>query len=105
MQTKCRQNSINYWSAYRLRIFQSCFKSVNVKPIYLLLQLPDNSVAHESKTLSLVAPSCAVGLAYLWETTPVLATEALPLYAKDQFRLPGAPWIQEVLQQKGQILL
>ena len=35
-----------------------------------------------------------VALAYLWETTPVLGTEALPMYADDEFRLPGAPWIK-----------
>ena len=39
-------------------------------------------------------PYCTVALAYLWETTPVLGTEALPMYAADEFRLPGAPWIK-----------
>ena len=34
----------------------------------------------------------ATAVAYLWETTPVLGTEALPIYASDEYRLPGAPW-------------
>ena len=35
-------------------------------------------------------PSTA--LAYLWETTPVLGTEALPIYANNEYKLPAAPW-------------
>jgi len=31
-------------------------------------------------------------LAYLWRETPVLETLGLPIYAKDKFRLPAAPW-------------
>ena len=38
----------------------------------------------------------ASALAYLWETTPVLGTEALPIYANDEFKLPGAPWMIEL---------
>ena len=41
-------------------------------------------------------PSNANGLAYLWEETPVLGTGALPLYADDEFGLPGAPWVIDV---------
>ena len=41
-------------------------------------------------------PSDANGLAYLWETTPVLGMKALPMYAADEFELPGAPWIRLV---------
>ncbi len=36
--------------------------------------------------------SCGVGLAYLWNETPVLGTEALPLYSTNNFKLPAAPW-------------
>ena len=43
-------------------------------------------------------PSCACGLAYLWETTPVLGTRALPMYADDGFGLPGAPWMYPWIQ-------
>ena len=39
---------------------------------------------------------CTVGLAYLWETTSVLGTKALSLFADDMFELPRAPWIKEV---------
>ena len=35
-------------------------------------------------------------LAYLWKTTPVLGTKALPMYAADEFELPAAPWIRLV---------
>ena len=42
-------------------------------------------------------PACTVGLAYLWETSPVLETEALPLYARNNFELPGAPWITKII--------
>ena len=34
-----------------------------------------------------------IALAYLWETTPVLGTEALPIYADNVYKLPGAPWM------------
>ena len=72
-------------------------KNKNLSKMYaFLIQLPEKSVSNEEKTLSMMIPSCAVGLAYLWETTPVLGTKALPLYADDMFELPGAPWIKEV---------
>ena len=74
-------------------------KDKDLSKIYtFLIQLPEKSVSNEEKTLSMMIPSCAVGLAYLWETTPVLGTKALPLYADDMFELPGAPWIKEVGQ-------
>ena len=44
----------------------------------------------------MIIPPCATALAYLWETTPVLATRALPLYADDENGLPGAPWVVNV---------
>ena len=45
----------------------------------------------------MIIPKCSVGLAYIWETTPVLGTRALPLYADDVDGLPGAPWVKEVV--------
>ena len=35
-------------------------------------------------------------LAYLWKTTPVLGTKALPMYSADEFELPAGPWIRLV---------
>ena len=53
------------------------------------------------RALSMVIPSCSIGLAYLWETTPVLGMEALPMYGTDICNLPAAPWIAPVeLEQK-----
>ena len=43
----------------------------------------------------IISPT-ATYLAYLWETTPVLETRGLPLYADDDFQLPGAPWMVKV---------
>ena len=34
----------------------------------------------------------ATAIAYLWETTPVLGMEALPMYADNDYKLPAAPW-------------
>ena len=36
--------------------------------------------------------------------TPVLGTEALPIYSTDEFKLPGAPWMKE-LQNEVHIYL
>ena len=54
------------------------------------------SVTLNGRAFTMVIPSCSVGIAYLWERTPVLATEGLPIYAADQFRLPAAPWIRQI---------
>ena len=40
----------------------------------------------------MIVEDSATALAYLWATTPVLGMEALPIYADDEFKLPGAPW-------------
>ena len=64
--------------------------------LYMIEKLPDGSISHSDRSLSMVIPPCAVGVAYLWETTPVLATKALPIYANDEFELPGAPWLIKV---------
>ena len=37
-----------------------------------------------------------IALAYLWETTPVLGTEALPIYADNIYKLPSAPWMTTI---------
>ena len=61
-------------------------------------QLPEGSVSATDQSLSMTIPSCSVGLAYLWEVTPVLGTAALPMYSKigAPYGLPGAPWVREV---------
>ena len=32
-------------------------------------------------------------LAYLWADTPVKVYLGAPIYATDEYRLPGAPWV------------
>lgn len=59
-------------------------------------KLPEGSVSNNDQTLSMMIPSCSIALAYLWETTPVLGTRALPMYADDIFGLPGAPWMKNI---------
>jgi len=55
-------------------------------------KIPANSVTALDQSLTMIVDGKATALAYLWETTPVIGTEALPIYADDEFRLPGAPW-------------
>ena len=55
-------------------------------------QIPANSVTALNQSLTMIVDYKATAVAYLWETTPVIGTEALPIYADDEFRLPGAPW-------------
>ena len=43
-------------------------------------------------SLSMVVDTNSTALAYLWETTPVLGTGALPIYANDEYEFPAAPW-------------
>ena len=63
----------------------------------VFLQLPENSVTQTDVfTLEFSLPSCAVGLAYLWETTPVLTMRGLPIYQMGLQKLPGAPWVRAV---------
>lgn len=61
-------------------------------------KIPKNSVSVSSSgnSLAFQVVSEATALAYLWETTPVLGTEALPIYADNEFRLPGGPWVLEL---------
>ena len=49
-----------------------------------------------SSSLSFIVESQATAIAYLWETTPVLGTKGLPMYANDEFQLPGAPWWMKI---------
>ena len=65
--------------------------------------MPDGSVSAADQSLSMTIPSCSVGLAYLWEVTPVLGTSALPMYSTVRYDgvfvglgLPGAPWVRKV---------
>ena len=60
--------------------------------IHQYFQIPPNSVSVNSQSLSMIVDAYATSIAYLWETTPVLGTEALPIYADNQYRLPAAPW-------------
>ena len=39
----------------------------------------------------------STGLAYLWNESPVLGTLALPIYAKDSYKLPAGPWQANVV--------
>ena len=55
-----------------------------------------DSVNLNGRAISMTIPSCSVGFAYLWETTPVLGMEGLPMYATDICNLPAAPWIVPV---------
>ena len=59
---------------------------------FLSFQIPANSVTASDQSLTIIVDGKDTALAYLWETTPVIGTEALPIYADDEFRLPGAPW-------------
>jgi len=66
-------------------------------------KLPEGSVSAADQSLSMTIPSCSVGLAYLWEVTPVLGTSALPMYSTVTYDgvfvglgLPGAPWVRKV---------
>ena len=54
------------------------------------------NVSLDGRAISMSVPVDTVGVAYLWETTPVLQMEGLPIYAADQFRLPAAPWIRKI---------
>ena len=51
----------------------------------------------------MIVNSSASGLAYLWETTPVLGMEALPIYGfghNEDYKLPGAPWCYDLIENK-----
>ena len=63
-----------------------------VNEIFHNFQIPANSVTALDQSLTMIVDYKATAVAYLWETTPVIGTEALPIYADDEFRLPGAPW-------------
>ena len=55
--------------------------------------MESGSVVNSGRALTMLIPSCSVAVAYAWQTTPVLGTAALPIYAADEFQLPGAPWV------------
>ena len=85
-----------------LLVFPGILSQIISHPFIITLtfffQLPEGSVSAADQSLSMTIPSCSVGLAYLWEVTPVLGTAALPMYAKigAPYGLPGAPWVREV---------
>ena len=59
--------------------------------------MPPGSVTAKSPSISMIIGSDVTAIAYLWELTPVIGTQALPIYA-DDFRLPAAPWWISVSQ-------
>ena len=67
-------------------------------PWFFQFQIPQNSVtvSASENSIGFQIDAQASALAYLWETTPVLGTEALPIYANNEFKLPGAPWMIEL---------
>ena len=60
------------------------------------LWLKVEKVNLDGRAISLSVPADTVGVAYLWETTPVLQMKGLPIYAVDIPRLPAAPWIRKI---------
>ena len=75
-----------------LKIFFSLVKFISK----CLFQFPGR-VDVSGKSLSMFIPECSKALAYLWETTPVLGENTLPIYSEDEFKMPAAPWVKEVL--------
>ena len=60
-------------------------------------------VAASKQAISMIVNSSASGLAYLWETTPVLGMKALPIYGfghNEDYKLPGAPWCYDLIENK-----
>ena len=60
------------------------------------LWLKVEKVNLDGRAISLSVPADTIGVAYLWETTPVLQMKGLPIYAVDIPRLPAAPWIRKI---------
>ena len=50
--------------------------------------MPPGSVTAKSPSISMIIGSDVTAIAYLWELTPVIGTQAFPIYADDDFRLP-----------------
>ena len=67
-----------------------------IKIKFISFQLPQNSIKASDIAVSMIIDSNSTGLAFLWEMTPVLGTEALPIYSTDEFKLPGAPWMKDL---------
>jgi hypothetical protein len=65
--------------------------------MFSLLQTGEADYDPETNTVVvLFFEACATGFGYLWNETPVLGTEALPIYSDNEFRLPAAPWKIEI---------
>ena len=56
---------------------------------------PVVSLNFDGRALAMKIPSCSIGLAYLWKTTPVIGN-VLPMYAANEFGLPAAPWMRQI---------
>ena len=67
--------------------FETCINQAG------MFQKISSSVSVTNQSLSFKVDLSTIAVAYLWETTPVLGTEALPIYANNEFKLPGAPWM------------
>ena len=67
-----------------------------IKIKFISFQLPQNSIKASDIAVSMIIDSNSTGLAYVWEMTPVLGTEALPIYSTNEFKLPGAPRMKEL---------
>ena len=67
-----------------------------VPKIVIYFQLPPNSVTSSGMALSMKVDLATIALAYLWETNPVVGTEALPIYADNIYKLPSAPWMTTI---------
>jgi hypothetical protein len=55
----------------------------------------------DANTVVMNLDACTTGFSYLWNETPVLGTEALPIYADDEFWLPAAPWKYPVFSRES----
>ena len=76
-------------------INQAKIKLHNLKPkLQHSIQIPLSYVSQTSpSSVSVVLPSpSSVGLAYLWNESPLLVPLGAPIYAQDQFGLPAAPF-------------
>ncbi len=63
-------------------------------------QLESTTVSQSSSpssSVTVLVPSSATGLAYLWNESPLLVPLAAPIYADDAFGLPAAPFKMPVV--------
>ena len=85
------------WNDTETNGFSYCItENLTMCNAFAALWLKVENVNVEGRAISMLVPADTVGVAYLWETTPVLQLEGLPIYAADQYRLPAAPWIRQI---------